>query len=361
MPAKSKSSKRPASKTQHKRQGSHHRHSKQYVKVYWPYVPMLLIVLVGLFFGSNTRYIPGNVLAYATEMSNSQLLSATNDQRSANGKSSLSINSRLSAAAQAKANDMAARNYWSHNTPEGSPPWVFIDAQGYGYKKAGENLAYGFSTSSATITGWMNSASHRANMLDGSYTEVGFGFTNATSYNNSGQQTIVVAMYGQPQVASASTPAPQQAPTQQKPQPRTNGSHKTSPAPEQNQQPESTVPAEQDKDIEAGAVIVQDDTITPAGGITLPVNSSTLAGTEPLTQRVSRLDLLANNAPIIALFIGLTSVMALAFVTLKHSLVFKRVLIHGEQFILKHPLLDIALVGLVMVTYVFNQTGGFIK
>ena len=57
----------------------------------------------------------------------SALLADSNSARAANGVGALAINGELNAAAQAQANDMAARNYWSHNTPEGqSPPWIWV-------------------------------------------------------------------------------------------------------------------------------------------------------------------------------------------------------------------------------------------
>ena len=120
------------------------RHSTTHaLKIYWPYIPLLVLLVGGLYLNivqplqnSNTA-----TLAYSTEMSHSNLLSSTNSERNAAGASSLTTNSKLSAAAQAKANDMVARDYWSHNTPDGDEPWVFIDAQGYAYTKAGENLA----------------------------------------------------------------------------------------------------------------------------------------------------------------------------------------------------------------------------
>ena len=85
------------------------------------------------------KHPSGKVLDYAASMSTSGLLSSTNSTRSSSGISALSLNAKLNAAAQAKANDMASRNYWSHNTPEGNPPWVFVNAQGYSYQKLGEN------------------------------------------------------------------------------------------------------------------------------------------------------------------------------------------------------------------------------
>jgi len=160
-------------------------HPKHFLKVYWPYIPVLVITTFGLLFGSilpMTRSDAPATLAYASEMSISNLLSATNAERTSRGIPTLSINSKLNSSALSKAKDMRDRDYWAHNDPDGNPPWIFFDAAGYNYKKAGENLAYGFSSSSSTVTGWMNSPSHRDNMLDKEYNEVGFGFVNSSNF-----------------------------------------------------------------------------------------------------------------------------------------------------------------------------------
>jgi len=358
MPVKSKTRiTRPTSVAHRKRRGDHHRQSKPYLKVYWPYVPMLLIVMVGLFFGSPSRSMNHGVLAYATEMSSSGLLSATNAQRSANGKASLAINAQLANAAQTKANDMAARNYWSHNTPDGKAPWYFIEQAGYSYTKAGENLAYGFGTSSQTVTGWMNSPTHRDNMLDSAFTEVGFGFVNSANYNNSGQETIVVAMYGQPQVAGLSQTAPAPAPAQPAPsKPAVQATQQTAPAASQ-----PAAPPAQASETPASATQQKEDTAVPAGK-EQPVTTVSTATQEPKTQAISHLDSLTKgNAPWIALTVGLLSIGSILFIVLKHSLAFKRALIHGEQFILHHPMVDIGLTSIIMLGYVLSQTTGFIK
>ncbi len=188
--------------------GQHHKQGPHYIKAYWPYLPMIGILLLGILANSWFARVNHSVLGYATDISISSLLSGTNDQRSANGEAGLGLNGQLDQAAQAKANDMAARDYWSHNTPDGQTPWTFITAAGYSYQTAGENLAYGFDTSSATITGWMNSPGHRANILNTSFTEVGFGIVNIPNYQGSGPQTLVVAMYASPasQAVAAATP-----------------------------------------------------------------------------------------------------------------------------------------------------------
>lgn len=304
MPVQTKTKKSPAKPHTAKRHAKHHKASKHYLKVYWPYVPIFLIIAVGLFFGSPRENQKSGVLAYSTEISSKQLLTSTNQKRNENKKSTLAINETLSAAAQAKANDMAMNNYWSHYTPSGEAPWIFIDKAGYSYMKAGENLAYGFATSKDTITGWMNSPTHKANMLDGAFTEVGFGFANAEDFNNSGEETIVVAMYGQPS----------------------------------------------GNDTQVAAANSNDAGFTTA------------SGQEPGSQSVKLIEnLTAGNAPWITFAIGLLSGCIIVFIVIKHGLAFKRVLIHGEQFLLKHPVLDIVFVSFIMIGYVLGQTNGFIR
>src|SRR5947208_881417 len=111
-------------------------HKNAFERVYWPYLPLILVISFLLAVGGRggalqTSYHHpfGRVLSYSTSMSIGSLLADTNDQRSANGEASFSLNDELDAAAQAKADDMAARDYWSHYTPEGNPPWVFVSAQ----------------------------------------------------------------------------------------------------------------------------------------------------------------------------------------------------------------------------------------
>lgn len=346
MPTKIKNS-RSNKVTHKKRRGDHHAQSKHYLKVYWPYVPMLLIVMLGLFFGSPQRMDQSGVLAYATEMSSGGLLYATNNQRATSGKSSLKLNSSLNSAAQAKANDMVARNYWSHNTPDGQEPWIFIDNTGYSYTKAGENLAYGFGTSNETITGWMNSPTHRDNMLDGGFSEVGFGYANGANFNGDGEETVVVAMYAQPAVAVA--PAPQRV------APATT---KQAPAPA----PATAAPTAEPSPTPTPAQATVQDTAVPAEKSTEPVTTARQSTVEPASTEVSKLQTLTGgNAPWIAFAVGLFSGASVLFLSIKHSLAFKKRLIHGEQFLLHHPMLDIALVGCVMLGYALSHTSGFIR
>jgi hypothetical protein len=96
---------------------------------------------------------------------------------------------------------MVSSNYWNHNDKEGREPWRFMTATGYSYGKAGENLAFGFNSESAVVAGWMNSQSHKDNLLDGAFTEVGFGTCLGDNFVNMGKQLVVVQHFAFPQIA----------------------------------------------------------------------------------------------------------------------------------------------------------------
>jgi uncharacterized protein YkwD len=178
--------------------GAHHKQDKHYIKAYWPYLPIFAILLVGIVANLFVTRMNHSVLGYATQISNTTLLADTNAARSTHNEPALEINDKLTAAAQAKANDMAKRNYWSHVTPDGKQPWMFMVNAGYEYEAAGENLAYGFGSSDDVVTAWMNSAEHRANILNAAYRDVGFATANVANYQGHGAETVIVAFYGEP-------------------------------------------------------------------------------------------------------------------------------------------------------------------
>ncbi|MFZ3010144.1 MAG: CAP domain-containing protein [Candidatus Microsaccharimonas sp.] len=145
------------------------------------------------------------VLGYATSVSVSDVYNLTNQERGANGLAPLALDGQLNSAAFAKANDMFADNYWAHVAPDGTTPWYFITSAGYTYTSAGENLAKDFNTSSGVVAGWMGSATHRANILNTSYQDIGIAVVNGVLLGS--ETTLVVAMYGA-RPAPAPTPAP---------------------------------------------------------------------------------------------------------------------------------------------------------
>lgn len=328
--------------------------TKTHARVYWPYLPLVLLLIGGLFLNIWQPLQAGKpaTLAYATEMSRSGLLSSTNSQRANAGVSALSANGQLNAAAQAKANDMVARDYWSHNTPDGNPPWVFIDAQGYGYSKAGENLAYGFDNSNATIVGWMNSPSHKANMLDGTFTEVGFGFANSADYVGTGEETVVVAMYAKP-TGSASAPAPAPVPaTSTTPQPQTATAKTEQQAPAAEAEPEPEPIPEQEILFKP----VSDSQFNQ------PVNTENPVPSEPQSQRITLLQqLTGGDAPWSAVAVSVVAFSLALLWLFKHYILVRRYLIEGEHFVAHHPILDFAVVTIIAIAVYLSQSSGVIQ
>jgi len=136
------------------------------------------------------------VLGYATNIKLEELFQDTNELRVKNNLSPLSINEKLSKAAEAKANDMFEDDYWAHTAPDGTEPSNFIKAYGYEYSYAGENLAVDFANSKDVVDAWYKSPSHRENLINQDYTEIGFAVVNGEL--NRRKTTLVVQMFGKP-------------------------------------------------------------------------------------------------------------------------------------------------------------------
>lgn len=137
----------------------------------------------------------------------SVLVDLTNTDRAAYNLGTLTVNDKLTAAAQAKANDMAAKSYFAHTSPEGVDSWFWFKQAGYDFQHAGENLAVDFSDSADVERAWMNSPTHRDNILNGKYAEVGIA-TAVGTYQ--GRPTVfVVTMFGTPRSGTAAAPAAQ--------------------------------------------------------------------------------------------------------------------------------------------------------
>ncbi|MEK7551049.1 MAG: CAP domain-containing protein [Patescibacteria group bacterium] len=141
------------------------------------------------------------VLGISSDVSIDQLLILTNQKRQESGLGLLSLDERLNQAAQNKGNDMLAKGYWAHISPDGVTPWVFIKGAGYAYTYAGENLARGYTNSSDVVNAWMASDSHRQNMLSGNYSNVGFAVVSGSL--NGEDTVLVVQMLGTSNLASA--------------------------------------------------------------------------------------------------------------------------------------------------------------
>lgn len=121
-----------------------------------------------------------------------KLASLVNENRTTRQLNPLNRNSLLDKSAQAKCDDMVKKDYWSHNDPDGITPWQFFNDAGVEYRYAAENLAYGFNDAKSVDEGWINSESHKANILDGKLTNVGYAQCRYSSTSKEGEKTLVV-------------------------------------------------------------------------------------------------------------------------------------------------------------------------
>lgn len=164
---------------------------------------LVFYIIIFLLLQSSFRIIKlsrPDILGFATDINVEKLLNLTNLQRAQIGLPPLRLNAELSAAAQAKANDMFNKGYWAHNAPDGTTPWVFITRSGYSYLYAGENLAKDFANSEGVVNAWMASPSHKENIFKKEYEDVGFAVVNNRLAGE--ETTLVVQFFGTPQPVS---------------------------------------------------------------------------------------------------------------------------------------------------------------
>ena len=134
------------------------------------------------------------ILGYASSISPQEIVRLTNRERLAQGLPEVLLDSKLSAAAAQKASDMVARDYWAHISPQGTQPWYFVTNNGYAYKYAGENLARDFADPESVVKAWMNSPTHRENLLSSRYQDIGISVIDGKLGGR--ETTLVVQMFG---------------------------------------------------------------------------------------------------------------------------------------------------------------------
>ncbi len=142
-----------------------------------------------------------NVLGRVSNISTVDLLTSTNNERIHKGLTKLELNDELSRAAFLKAQDMFKYNYWAHTSPSGTQPWKWFGDVGYNYSFAGENLAKNYPSASATVVAWMESPTHRDNILNTHYKDIGLAVVDGVLQGR--DTTLVVALYGAPVTATA--------------------------------------------------------------------------------------------------------------------------------------------------------------
>lgn len=166
-------------------------------------VYILLFILLQTTFSTFGFYKPG-VLGVNSQITISQIVDLTNQERAKNNLPPLSASLSLNNAATAKAANMFEENYWAHYSPSGKDPWGFINQSGYKFSYAGENLARNFQTSGDVVKAWMNSPSHRENILNSNYQDIGIAVVDGVLLGQ--KTTLVVQEFGRPYSAIAAAP-----------------------------------------------------------------------------------------------------------------------------------------------------------
>lgn len=161
---------------------------------------VVALLLTGQFFLNFFSLVSPAVLGYASNITPEGIIRLTNLKREELGLPPLSNSPLLNEVAQRKAADMFAFNYWAHVSPSGRDPWSFFKEVGYRYIYAGENLARDFMDSSSVVEAWMNSPTHRDNIVNPNYKEIGVAVVNGTL--NGVETTLVVQVFGTPPPAT---------------------------------------------------------------------------------------------------------------------------------------------------------------
>lgn len=153
---------------------------------------LLFFVLPVLFFTQGSNFL---ALVLPSVLNN-----LTNEKRIALNLNTLAPSITLETAAILKAQDMATKGYFAHNSPDGLTPWYWLGLAGYKYSMAGENLAVNFTDSRDVTEAWMNSPTHRDNIVKQGFTEI--GTAAATGFYNGREATFVVQYYARPSIVA---------------------------------------------------------------------------------------------------------------------------------------------------------------
>lgn len=164
------------------------------------YIMIFILLQVGF---SIVGYTKPGILGITSSISQKKLIELTNKEREKLGFAPVTENEALDKAASAKAQNMFSENYWAHFAPSGKSPWDFILGSGYKFTFAGENLAKNFYDSEGVVSAWMASKTHRENLLNVKYQDIGIAVVEGVL--NGQKTTLVVQMFG---TTGAIGPAP---------------------------------------------------------------------------------------------------------------------------------------------------------
>ncbi|HUD05421.1 MAG TPA: CAP domain-containing protein [Candidatus Saccharimonadales bacterium] len=294
--------KRPNTSISHKkRHGQHRKQTKPFMKTYWPYLPIFLIFSCGLLLNNNWSRQSAKLSLDSAALSSSSLLNNINNLRSKDNLNVLSANDSLSSAAQLEANQISVSSNWSSTSLDNESLASSVRQAGYDYQSIGENLSYGLTTSQSLVTAWDSNQSYRSGLLNPSYQNAGFGIALSQNFNNQGPSIIVVALYGQPKLTEAV------------------------PITDQSQNIQLT---------------------------SLKAPSHSVVFAQVFFKQYSY---------IFVIVLPLLVFGSLAVFIIRHSLIWHKALVKGEQFVIKNPWLDVMIVSVGTLSFLLGHTIGGIQ
>ena len=154
---------------------------------------VVILLVLKIFVASYLFFIYPNI-AKMSEMVSQEIYNLINVERAGGKLNALIMNDKLNKAAQAKADDMVKNNYFAHKSLDGRMPWDWINRNEYAYLYAGENLAMNFTTANSVHQALMLSESHKKNILNSRYSDIGIGV--AQGVVNGRETNILVELFG---------------------------------------------------------------------------------------------------------------------------------------------------------------------
>ncbi|HYC90275.1 MAG TPA: CAP domain-containing protein [Thermoanaerobaculia bacterium] len=139
------------------------------------------------------------VFANDNEINAENVTALMNARRAEAGLGPLRLDAKLTRAAESRMQDMIDGAWWSHQSPDGTPPFVWITAADYNYVAAAENLAAGFETAGLLVESWIESPGHRANILNPMYADCGIAVIEGRT-DRRGEGKSIVVLFGRPAV-----------------------------------------------------------------------------------------------------------------------------------------------------------------
>lgn len=125
------------------------------------------------------------------KMFENEVIALVNTERAKQHIQGLDIDWELSRVARIKSQDMANKNYFSHQSPTYGSPFDMMKHFGIHYTSAGENIASGQKTPEQVMESWMNSQGHRENIMNPTFTHIGVGYYRGGNYGTMWTQQFI--------------------------------------------------------------------------------------------------------------------------------------------------------------------------